>query len=278
MLKLGDFELHWLQGGTFELDGGTMFGPVPKVLWQRKLKADDDNYINFNNSPILLKTPKANIVIETGFGNKLNEKQIKIFRVKTAWDLPGSLAALGLGREDIDYVILTHCDYDHAGGVIMHNQEAEPELTFPRAKHMVQRIEWEDATNPNRRSASTYFQNNFDLLVDSPLLKLIDGDHDMIDGVRLLHTAGHTRGHQVVRMESKGKVAIHMADLLPTHVHYNPLWVMSYDNFPLDAIEQKERLERMALEEDAWITFYHDTVYRACKFDEKGNVTDSVPV
>lgn len=273
-LKIGEFELYWLQGGVFELDGGTMFGVVPKVLWIKKYPCDDENYIKLTNSPILVKSPKANIIIETGLGNKLTDKQRKIYRVKEPWDVPNSLALLGIKREDINYVVLTHCDFDHAGGIVMNSENGEPELTFPNAKHIVQADEWEDVQNPNERASSTYWPQNFTGLIEGKNLRIIDGDLDLDDGIRLMRTAGHTRGHQIVWIQSNGQTAVHMADLLPTHAHFNPLWVMAYDNFPLDAIDQKEKIEKSALKLNAWFTFYHDATMRACKFDEKGNVTE----
>jgi len=271
-MKLGEFEIDWLGGGVFDLDGGTMFGVVPKVLWERKLKPVEDNYLRFRNSPMLVRTGKSNIIIETGLGNKLSDKQKKIFRVSEDWNLPEDLASLGLSRQDVDFVILTHCDFDHAGGVVMLGDGGQPELTFPGARHIVNRTEWEDATNPNIRSANTYLDENLGLLGTSGLLDLVDGANELTDGVNLLHTGGHTRGHQVVRLHSGGLTAWHMGDLLPTHAHANPLWVMAYDNYPMDAIEQKSMLLSRAASEDAWLLLYHDTSYRAIKLDEKGNV------
>ena len=276
-MKLGEFEIDWLQGGVFRMDGGAMFGVVPHALWTRKYPVDEaDNTIELLNACMLVRTPGGNVVIETGFGNKISDKQKKIFRVGPDWDLPGSLDALGLKREDIDYVILTHCDFDHAGGVIMLGAGGEPELTFPKAKYVVQSVEWEDALAPNIRTANTYLEENFTLLKDSDNLVLIEGDHEVVPGVRVELTGGHTRGHQVVWIESEGEHAVHMADLLPTHAHHNPLWIMAYDNFPMDAIAKKQELYKEAEDKDAWYLFYHDTSMKACKFGEKGKVTEKV--
>jgi len=273
-LQIGDIEVSWLQGGEFELDGGTMFGVVPKVLWEKKYPTTEGNYIHMLNSPLMVKTPDALIVVDTGIGNKLGEKARKIYRVGPDWDLAGSLAALGFSREDVTHVVLTHCDFDHAGGVVMTGEGGSPELTFPKAQHIVQRAEWDDAMNPNIRSASTYLTENFTEIKDSPLLKLIEGDYEVVPGVRTVQTGGHTLGHQVVWIESGEECAVHMADLLPTHVHFNPLWVMAYDNFPMDAIARKEEIEREALAKNAWFTFYHDPFVAACRFGEKGVVKE----
>jgi len=278
-LKLGDFEIYWLNGGEFELDGGTMFGVVPKSLWLKKFTAEGNNtvsydkdYIKLLNAPLLVKTREDLVLIETGLGNKLNGKQKEIFRVRKEWDIPADFKKMGLKRQDVNFVILTHCDFDHAGGIVMHNAKGDPELTFPNARHIVQEIEWEDAMHPNIRSANTYWPQNFSALKDSDNLQLVNGNFQVCEGIEVQQTGGHTKGHQIVRIESQGEVAYHLADLLPTHVHYNPLWVMAYDNFPMDAIPLKEKYEALALEEDAWLTYYHDPMMFASKFDGNGKV------
>jgi len=275
-LKLGEFEIYWLNGGVTEFDGGTMFGAVPKVLWSKKYPATD-NYIQITNSPLLIKTPKALVLIETGLGNKLTDKQKKIFRVSREWGVPADLLSLGFARENIDYVILTHCDFDHAGGIVMSDNKKEGRLTFPNASHIIQEIEWHDAMNPNRRSAHTYWPQNFSELKDTKNLYLVDGIFQVCDGIEVRRTGGHTKGHQMVRLESEGEVAYHLADLLPTHAHFNPLWIMAYDNFPLEVVELKEQLENKAIQENGWFTFYHDPFMYACKFDQEGNIISRLP-
>lgn len=281
--KLGDFEIYWLNGGEFELDGGTMFGVVPKVLWSKKYPADvaddishEDNYIKLLNYPLLVKTTEFLVIIETGLGNKMTEKQKKIFRVIREWDIPQELKRIGLTRQDIDYVILTHCDFDHAGGIVMHNAHGDEELTFPNAKHIVQKLEWEDVRHPNIRSENTYWPQNFSKLKETDNLQLVNGNFTVCKGVEVELTGGHTRGHQIVRIQSGKETAYHLADLLPTHVHFNPLWIMAYDNFPLDAIALKQKYETRGIRENAWFTFYHDPSMYACKFDTKGKVVKKV--
>lgn len=272
MFKLGEFELIWLNGGKFALDGGATFGVVPKALWTKKYPADADNCIPLLASPILVKTPDALVLIETGVGNKLDEKQKKIFRLQDEWQILQDLESLGIKREDMDFVILTHYDWDHAGGVVMKDTDGGFVLTFPEAKHVIQKTEWEDVLKPNKRSINSYWPVNYETLNRSKNLELVDGTDEIIKGIKVIHTGGHNRGHQIVRLKSKNETALHMADLLPTHAHFNPLWVMAYDNFPLDAISLKEKWENAGISENAWFTFYHDPFMRACRFDEKGNV------
>jgi glyoxylase-like metal-dependent hydrolase (beta-lactamase superfamily II) len=272
--RLGTFELHWLDGGKFELDGGAMFGVVPKKVWQRKYKANEENFIPLVSWPILVKTSGSAVLIETGIGNKLTEKQRKIFRVREDWNVPEDLGSLGMKPDDIDIVILTHGDFDHAGGIVTVNNDVQ-ELTFPKAKHVMQRRDWEDVLNPNRRAKNSYWAENFEALKNSNNLYLVEGDEEIVPGIRVIHTGGHHSGHQMVRLESEGQVAYHMGDLLPTHAHVNPLWIMAYDDFPLDVIQQKELWQKRAEEENAWFLFYHDPFVQYCKFDEEGNVLTS---
>jgi glyoxylase-like metal-dependent hydrolase (beta-lactamase superfamily II) len=274
-LTLGDFELMWLDGGAFELDGGTTFGPVPKILWKKKYPCDEDNYVPIPAWPILVKTPNALVLIEAGLGNKLNEKQKQIFRVREEWSILDDLASLGIAREDIDYVILTHYDWDHSAGVVMQTDKGL-ELTFPRAKHIIQKKEWEDVLAPNKRSSNTYWPINIETLKKSGQLELVDGTADIVSGIQTSLSGGHTRGHQIVALESKGQKALHLGDLLPTHAHFNPLWITAYDNFPLDTISLKEKFFKESRDANTWFTLYQDAYFLACKFDEKGNVIEGI--
>jgi glyoxylase-like metal-dependent hydrolase (beta-lactamase superfamily II) len=275
-LRVGDCELFRLNGGRFELDGGAMFGVVPKILWQKKYSADNENYVPLVADPLLIRTPDTLVLIETGLGNKLTEKQKKIFRMQKTWSVVEDMEHSGIRREEIEFVILTHYDFDHAGGVITEEENGELALTFPRAHHVIQQQEWEDVLHPNKRSINTYWPVNFEKLRDSRQIRLVGGEEEIVPGIKVIRTGGHTRGHQIVRIESGGETALHLGDLLPTHIHFNPLWIMAYDNFPLDSVRQKEEWETKGLQENAWFTFYHDPFMQACKFDEKGNVLEKI--
>lgn len=270
--RLGDFTIHWLQGGEFEVDGGSMFGVVPKALWERKCAATPDNHVRLANAAMLVQTPQGNVLIDTGLGNKLTDRQRAIHRVRAPWDLLEGLIRLGLSREAISHVILTHGDFDHAGGVTMLGGTGELELTFPAAMHSMQRREWEDVLAPSKRSTDAYWPENFAGLVEGKNLRLIDGEGEVVPGIRLVRTGGHTRGHQAVWLESGGEAALHLGDLLPMPAYSNPLWITAYDNFPLDSVAVKEQLLGQAHDRDAWLLFYHDPETLACKLDGDGAV------
>jgi len=275
-LSLGNIKITWLHGGNFELDGGTMYGAVPKVLWQKKFPANNQNYIQLLNAPLLVQTEEFNLIIDTGLGNKLTPKQEEIYRVYEPWAVPENLAQLGLQRDDIHYVILTHGDFDHAGGIMMHDGNGKPELTFPAAKHVFQSQEWHDINHPNSRAAHTYWTENFAGLEARDKLITIKGDREIVPGVITRLTGGHTRGHQIVEIKGKKGCAIHLGDVLPTHTHTNPLWIMAYDNFPLELIEQKENLIPHYREQGCWFTFYHDPFMCACRLDTDGGIAESL--
>ncbi len=270
-LHIGEFQIYWLNGGSFRLDGGTMFGAVPKVLWEKRCLPAPDNTLLFTNDVLLIKAAQHALIVDTGLGNKLTEKQLAIFQVDSPWSIVDDLAKIGLAREDIDYVLLTHCDFDHAGGIVMHNAQGEEELSFPKATHIVQKNEWEDVEHPCRRAQSTYWPENFSCLKRKGHITLIDGDQEVFPGIRLRLTGGHTRGHQLIEISSQGTTAVHLGDLFPTHIHSNPLWIMAYDNFPLEVIDKKEQYLKEYQKKNSWFTFYHDPVVKACTLNSKGH-------
>ena len=275
-LRVGAAELFWLSGGDFRLDGGTMFGPVPKSLWQKKIPADADNTIPLCNDPLLIRTSTMNILVDSGLGNKLTPKEQAIFKT-SPWRLLTQLASLGLSRQDIDMVILTHGDFDHAGGVVMVGEQGREEVTFPAATHLIQEVEWQDVTAPGRRAQESYWPINYNELIKSGKIHFVQGTYQVCPEVRVCLTSGHTLGHQLVEIASQGETAVHLGDLFPTHAHVNPLWVMAYDNFPLEVIACKERYLTEYRKRDAWFTFYHDPLVKACKLGDKERFIDCWP-
>ncbi|RKD22837.1 hypothetical protein BEP19_11380 [Ammoniphilus oxalaticus] len=269
-LQIGDFRLVWLNGGKILLDGGAMFGVVPKFMWSKRYPCNDLNQIKMRVDPILIQTDERNILIDTGMGSrKLDESQKRRMGLVEESTVEQSLRALGLTPQDIDYVLLTHLHNDHAAG-LTRKKDDRYTAVFSEARHYVEATEWQEARHPNIRTRNTYLEENW-----QPVEKIVQTYNDryeVLPGVDLIHTGGHSAGHAIVRIESKGEVAYHLSDILPTHAHRNPLWVMAYDDYPMDSIFAKEKWIQKAIEEEAWFVFYHDYFYRAIKWDLDGNI------
>ena len=257
-MKLGQIELHPLSDGLFGLDGGAMFGVVPRVLWQKRNPPDSNNRIRLALRPLLVLTGDERILIDTGVGDKYGPEFDGMFNVDHSDNLDASLARLDLEPGDITTVVLTHLHFDHAGGATKLNDSGEPVPRFPNARYVVQEMEWHDATHPNRRTRGSYRNDDFLPLEAAGRLELVDGDTELVPGVKLLRTGGHTRGHQVVLIESDGRTAVYWADLVPTCSHVNVLYIMGYDLFPLDTMKQKEELIARAAAEEWLCVFEHD--------------------
>lgn len=273
-LELGGMTVEWLGRETFHLDAGAMFGPVPKLLWSGRYPVDSDNLSPFVATPLLLRTQGRNILIDTGCGNRLPAKHVRNLRVEYAVSVPTAFQEAGIESGDIDTVILTHLDWDHASGIAEQGSDGIVRLRYPNASHIIHRTEWHDANNPNARSKHTYWSHNWELLAASDRIRFVTGGEEIAPGVRVHHTGGHTRGHMVVEMIGTDQTAYHLADLLPTHAHTNPLWVTAYDNFPLDSVVQKEHWLHKARQTKAWLLLYHDAVHAAIRLDSNGEISE----
>jgi len=254
-LTLGDFELSVISDGTYPLDGGALFGVVPKVMWSRKAQADEKNMIQAGLNSLLIRTGKQTVLVETGIGNKLPEKMIKIYGQPAR--LLDNLAAAGVAAEDIDIVINTHLHFDHCGWNTVRKGD-RVEATFPRAKYYVQQREWEHGQRQLERDAVSYISDNYNPLIESGQMELIEGNRKIVPGIRVEEFPGHTAHMQAVIVESGGKTASYISDLIPTSAHLDITWVMAFDLFPLDTIASRKRYYTQALPEE-WLTvFTHD--------------------
>jgi len=261
IIKIGKFECFPLSDGKFWLDGGAMFGVVPKIFWQRTNPSDEKNRILLGLHPLLIKHPETNILIDTGIGDKFDEKLEMIYRVDRSETIEDNLAKYGLKTTDIDKVIITHLHFDHAGGNTYFSKEGEALPKFPNATYFIQKKEWETALKPNPRSKASYLKENFKPLETHNLLQLLDGDVEIFQNVRCIRTGGHTEGHQIVIIEDAGKTAVYWADLIPTTSHIKIPYIMGYDLFPLETMREKERLIKLAVDKE-WISFFeHDPRY-----------------
>lgn len=276
-MQLGHFRLSWLSDGNFKLDGGAMFGVVPKTLWSKRFPVDERNYIPMALNCLLIETPDARLIVDLGYGTRLTPKQLQIFQLVQPPTLRASLEAHGLRPEDIDYVIYTHMHHDHAGGGTYLDEAGLLQPTFPRARHVMQAREWAEASAPNLRSAHAYWSDNWSPQVAREQIHPVDGELELVPGVRLFPTGGHTAGHQIIRLTSQGETALHLGDLLPTHAHLNPLWVMAYDDYPMDSIYAKQAWLAQAQREGWWLTFYHDPGVLAGRWNEAGARLELVP-
>ena len=251
---IGDFELTALSDGIYHLDGGALFGIVPKVLWSRRVKANEQNLVPVGLNSVLVRTGEKNILIETGIGNKLNQKMIEIYGQPA--ELLDQLNAAGLSPDDIDIVINSHLHFDHAGwNTVRRNGTIAP--TFPKATYYVQEGEWEHAHEGQRDSVS-YLHENYDPLVESEQMKLLKGNQQIVPGISVEVFPGHTRDMQAIVIQSGGKTACYISDLIPTSAHVEVNWGMSFDLYPLETIESRKRYYARAIPEN-WLTmFTHD--------------------
>jgi glyoxylase-like metal-dependent hydrolase (beta-lactamase superfamily II) len=254
-ISLGDFELTAVSDGTYVGDGGAFFGVVPKVLWQKKVKADDLNRITVSCNSVLIRTGRQNVLIETGIGNKLSDKTKSFFLPQEK--LLESLHSAGAAPEDIDVVINSHLHFDHCGwNTVYKNGTAV--ATFPKAKYYAPRGEWEHGKLQLERDRVSYISDNYDPLLRSGQLTLLEGDHEILPGISVAVYPGHTRNMWAVFLRSGGKTACYISDLIPTTWHLEPTWVMGYDLFPLEVIENRKKYYAEAIPGE-WLTmFTHD--------------------
>ena len=272
-LELTNIRFTWLKGGVTHLDGGAMFGVVPKPLWSRKYEVNDKNQIELRTDPILIQADGKNYLVESGIGNgKLTDKQKRNFGVDEESELEQSLEAMGLSPLDIDYVLMTHMHYDHANGLTK-EQNGEFVSVFPNATIVSSEVEWDEMRNPNIRSKATYWKENWEPIQEQVVTFKEEWNHGPF---KMVHTGGHSDGHSIIIIEDEEETVVHMADLMATHAHQNVLWVMAYDDYPMDSIAGKQKWMKFAQERNAWFTFYHDAVYRAIKLDENGAITTAV--
>jgi glyoxylase-like metal-dependent hydrolase (beta-lactamase superfamily II) len=274
-MKLGDFEIQPLSDGTFALDGGQMFGVVPKPLWEKKIHPDARNRVRLGLTCLLVRTGQHNVLVETGTGDKLNAKQADIYGIEHTATLPEELHKRGLACEDIDVVINTHLHFDHCGWNTRRvGGKAVP--TFPRARYYVQRGEWEHALHPNERDRVSYIEEFF--RPAEAQTELVEGDEEIVPGVRVEVVPGHTRHHQCVRIDSGGEQAFFISDLVPTRAHLPYAWIMSFDLYPMETLANKKRLLPRLASEGTLVVFPHDPELVWARLIEQEGRMNAVPV
>ncbi|CAN5768171.1 MBL fold metallo-hydrolase [soil metagenome] len=270
-MRIGRYNVQTLEGGRLGLDGGAMFGIVPKPLWSRAIQPDEKNRIPLAMRCLLIEGEGRLILVDTGLGEKEDAKFRDIYAVdQEQSSLRRSLTAAGFVPEEITDVVLTHLHFDHCGGATRYTGEEERlELVFPNATHHVQESHWQWATESPREQAS-FLARNLDPISDSGQLSLVRGDAELFPGIDTLVVDGHTHGQQLLTVRGGGNTLFYAADLLPTSAHVSPLWIMSYDIEPLKTLEEKQRLLRRAVDEDWIVVFEHDVNVGAARIQEDG--------
>jgi len=256
-MKLGAFEIYPVTDGRFRLDGGAMFGVVPKVLWQKCCPADEKNRIQLGLNCLLIRVHGKNILVDTGLGSKVDAKFHDHFAIERKPPLESSLKRFSLAHEDIHMVINTHLHFDHCGGNTM-REDDQVVSAFPKAKYFVQRGEYEDAVRANERTRASYLKENFTPIAHVSQWEFLDGDTELVPGVSVVVTGGHTAHHQAVKIESEGKTALYLGDLIPTVSHLPLPYIMGYDLYPLQTLESKRWILDRAFEERWLLVFEHD--------------------
>jgi glyoxylase-like metal-dependent hydrolase (beta-lactamase superfamily II) len=271
-LTLGDFELSIFSDGTYPLDGGAFFGVIPKVMWSRKVNADEKNYVQAGLNSLLIRAGSKTVLVETGMGNKLSERMIKFYGQPA--ELLTSLAAEGIAPDDIDIVINTHLHFDHCGWNTVRDKDGKIVPTFPRAKYYAPEGEWHYAQSPSERDSISYISENYTPLVESGQMTLLKGGEEIVPGISVKTFSGHTAHMQAVIVESKGRTACYISDLIPTSAHIDIAWGMGFDLYPLQTIENKKQYYSKAIPE-RWLTvFTHgaDVPWAYVERDELGKM------
>ena len=257
---LGDFEITVLSDGTYFLDGGAMFGVVPKPMWEKRAPADEFNRILLGTNTVVVRTGKHTVVIETGIGNKLPPKLREIFDAKE--QLPASFAAAGIALEEVDIVVNTHLHFDHCGWNTTLTADGKIVPTFPNARYFAHRGEVEHGHLQLERDAVSYISANYDPLIESGQMTLVEGGAgsvtEIVTGISVEVYPGHTAQLMAVNIDSNGHRGCYISDLIPTSAHLDPTWVMGYDLDPVTCIEQRKRFLALAVPEQWLVLFTHD--------------------
>lgn len=279
-LKIGPYEICPIPTGIFGLDGGAMFGTVPKVLWEKSNPPDDKNRISMEARGLLLKSPGCNILIDTGnggdfvtkYGEKLGPKFTEMYNIDDSGpSLLKSLKAHGVTPEDIHHVILTHLHFDHAGGA---TTERDHKLvpTFPKAKYYVQEANLQTASQPNLRERASYYAANFQPLIEAGVLNILKGPvENLLPGISTLISNGHTQGQQMVKVSDGHSTLLYCGDVVPTSTHVRVPWLMGYDLHPLILMEEKQKYLSEAADHSWYLFFEHDPYCDSAQIEKKGS-------
>ena len=269
-MQLGDYRVEIVPDAEFRLDGGAMFGVVPRALWSRVAEPDAENRVRLQANCLYVEAAGERILVETGMGDKWTPKLASIYGLERRRALGETLRAVaGRAPEDVTVVVNTHLHFDHAGGNTTLDAEGRAVPSFPNARYFVSRAEFEHAESPHERDRASYLPENWRPLAESGQLELKPDAYEVVPGLTMETVPGHSRTMQCARLTSGGQSLFCFADLVPTRAHLAPAWVMGYDLYPVETVEAKKRLLRQAADEDWLCLFYHDPEAPLCRVVEE---------
>lgn len=278
-MRFGEYRIEVIPDCEFRLDGGAMFGVVPRNLWSRVSPPDEQNRIRMNMNCLFVEAGKERLLIDTGIGDKWSEKHRSMYVIDRKRSLDESLRAIaGVSAEDITIVINSHLHFDHAGGNTKLDQTGKAVPTFPNARYFVSRAEYEHAQLPSDRDRASYLSENWQPLKESGQLELKDSEYEIVAGLRMETHAGHNRSMQCPRLEQNGQTLFGFADLVPTRAHVPFAWVMGYDLYPVETVEAKKKLLPLAARENWTCLFYHDPDQALGRIVDEGGKLRSLPL
>jgi methylmalonyl-CoA epimerase len=254
---IGDLELISLADGFFRLDGGAMFGVVPRVLWEARLPPDDRNRVPLGLRPLVVRGEQT-LIIDAGCGDSMDARHAEMYGLEHAYHLDHALADAGLTAEDIDVVVASHLHFDHVGGFTARTRAGGFVPRFPKARYVAHAGEWHDAMHPHERNRASYWPHTFVPLQEAGVITLVQDETEIMPGVRYRRSGGHTAHHQVLMIESGGRTAVFAADMFPTSHHVQDAWILGFDLYPMDTLAFKRRFAREAIDHEYLVFFEHD--------------------
>jgi glyoxylase-like metal-dependent hydrolase (beta-lactamase superfamily II) len=270
-LRLGDIEVYSFVENQMQLDGGAMFGVIPKKLWTREIPADTDNLIPLNLNLLLIKAHGKSLLVDTGCGDVGTDKEKKIYGLHEPTRIESSLGQCGVAPDQLDYVLLSHLHFDHSGGGLKRDENGQPVTRFPRARYIVNKLEWDDARWPNERTRATYVPDYMAAYEKSGQVDAVEAPAEILPGIHLQLTGGHTAGHQAIIIRGGGLALGYYADIFPTRVHLKTAWVPAVDTFPLESLRVKKEILKSCVDESIWLAFDHDLELRLASVEQVNN-------
>ena len=258
-LRLGDLEVYAFVENRMRLDGGAMFGVIPKKVWTKQMSCDEDNRIELDLNLLLIKSAGKTFLVDTGCGDVGTDREQGFHGLDTPTQIENHLRLCGVEPDELDYVLFSHLHFDHSSGGLKRNAKGFAITRFPKATYVVNKIEWEDALWPNERTRATYVPEYMETYEKSGQMQVVDGPTEIAPGISLVPTGGHTAGHQAIEIRGGGHALGYYGDIFPTQVHLKTAWVPAVDTFPLESLKVKKEILKACVDEPIWLAFDHDT-------------------